>query len=399
MPPYSGLTEEVRRSLASDPVLGAAELLARIAHHLADIGWPLMQEAKAFNGEKVVVCWRDSEFVRKVTNLYEPPSTREHPSLTTLSPAIVVSPVRVHGFNLTTELAKGPVWEAALGPVQEQLASGNPKLSIHLDTLGPHGLTGWSQAEGDKRGHFAEFSASDLEACKQAAREAVQMASSPEVTSILVLPELAGDDSVVEAIRAELRKQKNGRPSLTIVGLRHAPADDGGGRLARFVNEAVILGPNGKELWRHRKLSVAGSVRGIAGYGSFIEDIQVGRNLNVIQTPFGNVAVVICLDTFAENVRMRLAGSPANVLLVPSLSTSVKPHRESLQHLVKHLWAIAFVCNRSPIRSEGPALWNGYKARSFWAIALCPPIVPPPKRDELKEHPSFVFELANPKLR
>lgn len=398
-PAYVGLTEEVRRSLALDPVLGAAELLARIAHHLAEIGWPLMQEAKAFNGEKVIVSWRDSEFVRKVSGIHEPPSSREHPSLTTLSPAIMVNPVRTHGIGLELQLAEGPLWEAALGPLQKQLTYSSPRLDIHLDTLGAHGLSGWSQPEGERRGHFAKLTGDDLQGCIEAARRAVEKASVPDTASILVLPELSGDEVVLEAIQAELRERKGVRPSLTIVGLRHAAAPGNEANLSRYVNEAIILGPNGKELWRHRKLSIAGSVKGVAGYGSFIEDIQVGRTLKVIHSLLGNLAVVICLDAFAEKVRVRLAESPANILLVPSLSVSVEPHRESLQLLVKQLWAAAFVCNRSPDRSKGAALWNGFESRSFWAIALSPPIIPAAKRDEQNDHPSFVFELGNPRLK
>jgi predicted amidohydrolase len=395
-PAYTGLNEELRDSLRSDPVVGAAEMMARVAHGIAATGQPLMREARGFDGEAVLVSWGESELVRKASGIDFIPSTREHPSLTTLAPCLDVSPVDERGLLLKGRQARGLSWEAALNSLQEELATENPKLSVHLDTLGQHGLSGWSKPEGGLGGYFGEPDDADRKACEEAARAAVRRASEHDGAGLLVLPELAATDSVLAAIRAELRTARH-PPALTVVGLRHVEAEDPSQDCSNHLNEAVVLAPDGKELWRHRKLTEAGAVDGIGEYEPFIEDILLGETLAVFQTPIGNFAVVICLDSFAERARERLARSPANILLIPSLSESVMPHRVSLQQLVVRLAAIAFVCNRSPVKSEGDGLWNGKKARSFWVMVLSSPVIPPAKRGSELSSPSFVYTLKSVK--
>jgi hypothetical protein len=179
------------------------------------------------------------------------------------------------------------------------------------------------------------------------------------------------------------------------VGLYHLTPDDepdtdasllGDAKLAERVNEAVVLGPDGTELWRQRKLSRAEGPRP-GSDERYLEHIRLGKELKVIQTPIGIVSVVICLDVFADHLARRLASSPIDVLLIPSLSPKVERHRWALQRLVQTLWGIGFVCNRTP-----DGRWNGYEHRSFWAVHREAYHVP----DELAEtsHPSFVFKLA-----
>jgi Carbon-nitrogen hydrolase len=397
MAPYAGITTAMWESLESDDaVMRAAELLASIEQSI-DPAWPLMVKAEGFGGE-VLVTLRESEFVSKASGVDEPPTAHEHPSLTTLAPTIVVSPLVVKGVSLDGRRANGRLWEAALNPLQRQLTEADPKIQVHLDTLGSHGLSGWVQPEG-RRGHFGEMCEADREACVQAASEAVRRAAVRGTATILVFPELGVDETALTAIKDELGKLEDGRPCLTVVGLRHLPADDDDPALADHVNEAVVLAPNGTELWRHRKLKAAGSTKPAGGYDELVEDIRPGDTLTVFQTAIGNLTVVICLDSFGEGARERLSESPANVILVPSLSKSAKPHRVSLNQIVNKLYAIAFVCNRSPYVAEGPAHWNGDEPRSFWALVLTGSIVPPAKVDPEKDHPSFVFDLADPKLK
>jgi hypothetical protein len=401
--PYAGMTPAIWRSLQEDAVIAAAELLASIEQGI-DPSWPLMVESVGFRDEGVLVTLRESEFVTKASGVEEPPTAHEHPSLTTLAPTIMVSPLVVKGVTLDGRRAKGPLWEAALKPLQRQLAEPDPKIQVHLDTLGSHGLSGWEQPNG-RRGHFGEIDPADRLALVKAAGEAVRRAAVRGMATILVLPELGIDETALEAIKDELRALEEDRPCLTVVGLRHLEVEEKDPALADWVNEVVVLAPNGAELWRHRKLKAAGSTKPVGGYKPFIEDIRPGDTLTVFATPIGNLTVVICLDSFGEEARERLSESPASVILVPSLSKSVTPHRVSLNQLVNKLFAIAFVCNRSPFAEEGPALWNGEGARSFWAMALAGPIVPAPKNvppapvDPKRDHHSFVFKLSDPKLK
>lgn len=396
-PTYTGITDVDWISFEQDPVMAAAELLAWIEQSI-DSAWPLMVTAESFRGEKVLVTLRENEFVEKASGVEEPPTAHEHPSLTTLAPRIVVSPINIKGISLKGLLTEGPVWEAALKPLRKQLTRCEPKIQVHLDTLGSHGLSNWVQPRG-RRGHFGKIQESDRLACIEAACEAVRRAAIRGTATILVLPELGVDETALEAIKEELRRLEDGRPCLTVVGIRHKRASRNPILRAGWVNEAVVLAPNGTELWRHRKLKAAGSTKPAGGYDEFLEDIQVGDTLRVFQTPVGNLAVVICLDCFGEGGRERLSESPASVILVPSLSRSAKPHRTSLNQLVNKLYAIAFVSNRSPFTKEGAAQWNGEEGRSFWALPVKGSIMPPAKADPGDDHPSFVFDLADPLMK
>jgi predicted amidohydrolase len=402
-PPFGGITSGIVRSLEADAVMAAAELLASIERSI-DPSWPLMVTSRGFrDDEGVLVTLRESEFVTKASGVEEPPTAREHPSLTTLAPTIMVSPLVVKGVSLDGRRAKGPLWEAALKPLQRQLAAPEPKIQVHLDTLGSHGLSNWVQPTG-RRGHFGEIAPIDRRALVTAAGEAVRRAAVRGTATILVLPELGVDETALAAIKDELRALEEGRPCLTVVGLRHLEVEEKDPTLADWVNEAVVLAPNGEELWRHRKLKAAGQSGPGGGFQPFVEDLRVGDTLTVFETPIGNLTVVICLDSFGEEARERLSESPANVILVPSLSKSVTPHRVSLNQLVNKLFAIAFVCNRSPVAEE-PERWNGEEARSFWAMVLAGSIVPAAKNvppapvDPKRDHHSFVFDLSDPKLK
>ncbi|HTR73950.1 MAG TPA: nitrilase-related carbon-nitrogen hydrolase [Solirubrobacterales bacterium] len=391
---YTGFTDEIWRSLEEDPVMGAAELLATIDQSI-DPASELIEEAKGIHGESVLVCLRKSMLVMAAGGIEEPPSAHEHPSLTTLAPNIVVSKVDLDGIALDGRKAKGRLWQAVFDELHDQFSGNPPRIEVHLDTLGSHGLTGWIQPPGERRGHFGPMTEADRLAVVAAAREAVRRASVADTATILVMPELAVDESALAAIKEELRAHEDDGPCLTFVGLRHRSAEDEDPIRSDYVNEAVVLAPNGTELWRHRKLKYAGASEVDGGHQSFVEDIRPGRTLTVVQTPVGNLALVICLDSFGDESRERLAESPANVIFVPSLSKSAKPHRVSLDQLVNKLFAIAFVCNRSPYLSEGPDQWNGEKARSFWTFVISGSTVPPEKVDPQREHPSFVFKLED----
>ena len=85
----------------------------------------------------------------------------------------------------------------------------------------------------------------------------------------------------------------------------------------------------------------------------YTEDIVLGSKLQVAPTPLGVLTLLICLDSFVPHVRERVLASPAEVLLIPSLSPTVRRHRTSVEHLAEALWAIAFVCNRAPTAPSG----------------------------------------------
>lgn len=426
----TAIDEERLSRLRGAPLENAAMLLAELHAELErGSGTDLVEVTRGIDDEEVFVVWRDlsAAALTRPDDLL-PPSAEEHPSLTALAPRIVVCPVEHDDFELDIlrpddELDESVAYQwgyarALLGA----WIGGETSLSVHLDTLEEHGLSGW-RPDGDRLTvvfRDDEIEAADEAACIAAAQRAVCKAAdwvraAEEAVgsdlqgppAVLLLPELAATDKVRREIAAELARQDH-PPALTVVGLYHLPADSsdvdpelvGDSRVAGWTNEAVVLGPTGVELWRHRKLSKAEAELPVKGSDGVVrelklgEDVQPGNCLRMVQTPVGTVAVVVCLDSFKDDVRGRLLASPADFLLVPSLSPSTHRHQNSLQELVQRQWGMAFVCNRTVLPHEpGETVWNEDRHRSFWALQRAALKIPNPKGDG--EHPSFVFELSS----
>jgi predicted amidohydrolase len=292
-------------------------------------------------------------------------------------------------------------WRAVNDELGEGLRDGG-SLRIHLDTLGDAGLIepGYEldPASVEERAPvgvawFEESAGSATEQAAIAAVRAAVDAASGDGVSILVLPELAASPNTLAALVARLGEvddaDDEGRraPALTVIGLHHEPAGDhtlgeagrllvGTSPLASRVNEAIVLGSDGRELWRHRKLSSAQAPFEVSlpdGAGTaeavLVEDVVLGDTLAVAPLPIGSVAVVICLDAFTSHVRERLVASPADVLLVPSLSQKIARHRSALNDIVQRTWGVGFVANRgfAPPPGKG-TVWNEDENRSFWVV-------------------------------
>lgn len=164
------------------------------------------------------------------------------------------------------------------------------------------------------------------------------------------------------------------------------PDNEAAGRLSRWVNEAVVLGPDGVELLRHRKLTAFA-----IDTGGPQEDTRLGDRLAVLPTAIGNVAVLTCLDAFAASWT-RLLQSPASLVLVPSLSPRVNPHRATLVPVSAWLWGMALVCNRHPT-AEGDAAWQPDAVRSCWTVAMLNGWRP--AAAIASGEPTLVFDLDN----
>ncbi|HEX4116435.1 MAG TPA: hypothetical protein VHY18_11245 [Solirubrobacteraceae bacterium] len=394
-------TAEIER-LRHEPLVGAAELLTRIARYMRKMskGAATAGHANGFDGIDVVVVWKRPDLAKFVGGGKEAPAAMEQPALETIAPCLAVCPREIEKIELDVLRPSGTEWKA----VNLLLAAGigePPTLSVHLDPLQHHGLTGWTQVGNPPVGWFddAKIDKADEENCVEAVREAVAHACGPP--ALLVMPELAATQKVREALSDALSdaiEKRRKPPVLSVIGLYHTPAPNGAvapalrGATAQasHVNEAIVLGPRGNELWRQQKLSKAYGKSSSSSAASVPEDIVVGRKLTIVPTLVGVITVAICLDSFQARSRERLAHSGADVILVPSLSPSVLRHRTSLGHLVQVLWAAAFVTNRGlPNGRRERSLWNGHSARSFWAFQRRSVTVPPAwKRPD---HPSFVF--------
>jgi predicted amidohydrolase len=412
---FERIGEHERKRIRASPISAAAELLVRIHTRLIQEPPHGMHRVKSVDGDDVIVMWKLAPLMFKLHEP-KPPSAVEQPSLTALAPQLVVCPLECRKkVRLESVRTVGPSWRAAFAALEQGCA--HDTLSIHLDSLGDAGLEpsqdgipGWVTDDEFAVGWFDETCLErEIEACcEEAVADAIQRAADPH--AVLVLPELVATAGIEHRITVTLQElnEQGQSPALTVVGLYHRaseleellePAERasiGEAALAKHVNEAIVLGPDGRELWRHRKLSAAeahtnGRPTSLpAKPAAVTEDIAPGRTLQLADSPIGWLALLICIDVFAEHLSQRLERSGADVLLVPSLSPTVHRHRNSVQLLVQRLWGAAFVCNRAPSRPKGGgSRWNHPENRSFWAIARYPPT-------ERLPHPgstSIVFRL------
>lgn len=202
--------------------------------------------------------------------------------------------------------------------------------------------------------------------------QAIDSASGERAT-MLIFPELAFSPAMLDAVQARLAAHgAGGHPILTVAGLCHVPHGSDGS----YLNEAVVLGPDGQELHRHRKLSRYTDEHGTP------EHITTGSTLAVLETPCGHLATPICLDAFAAASKALLLASHATVLLVPSLSEKLSAHRDASRAFATDRWGSTFVCNRTV---EG---FNAVAPSFYW----------PPLPDTPHEHdgttPELWFRLA-----
>jgi hypothetical protein len=120
--------------------------------------------------------------------------------------------------------------------------------------------------------------------------------ASAECATMLIFPELAFSPAMLNAAQSRLATHgAGGYPILTVAGLCHAPH----GSDESHLNEAVVLGPEGQEVHRHRKLRRYTDAEGPP------ERILTGSTLSVLETPCSHLATPICLDVFAPASKAR----------------------------------------------------------------------------------------------
>lgn len=89
-------------------------------------------------------------------------------------------------------------------------------------------------------------------------------------------------------------------------------------------NAAVLFSPQGELLHRHRKCTL-GPGDGEGGY-------VPGSSIEVIETPFGRVGILICLDTLDGGNQQAMAALKPDLILVPSYGLA-KTHYATTQHI------------------------------------------------------------------
>src|ERR1700742_187345 len=188
--PYAGVDDQILEWLGSSPLRNAAELLARIGTTFESRSENLVQRKEGIDGLDVIVSVRQPALAMAINDHDDfPPTSIEHPSLSTLSPRVVVCPLELNGIQLEVVDPIGTEWELSLAPLElftdGEMSSG---FSIHLDTLGEHGLSGWDPDDQELVGRYnpEEIDPADLAGLCEAAGDAVKRARGP--LSLLVMP-------------------------------------------------------------------------------------------------------------------------------------------------------------------------------------------------------------------
>jgi predicted amidohydrolase len=174
-----------------------------------------------------------------------------------------------------------------------------------------------------------------IEEISQVVAEAAQ-----ERATILIFPELTFTERMLGHLASSLAKKPyEDGPLLTVAGCCHRKRQ--GGRSAH--NEALLLGPDGRTLHRHAKLTrytwqEEGKPRA--------EATVTGTELGVLECALGNLAIAICLDVFGSQLQAVINASHANFFLVPSLSKKTGDHRRAARGLVRSHRAATVVSNQ-----------------------------------------------------
>jgi predicted amidohydrolase len=149
----------------------------------------------------------------------------------------------------------------------------------------------------------------------------------------------------------------NGYPILTLFGRSHRRNDRGDLDL----NEAVLLGPDGSELRRHRKLAPFTDYSSGEEYPCG-ENLETGTVVTVLECSLGNITPLICIDLLNTTVKDILSRSHGNFFPVPSLSPKTSAHQSSANELQPRTLASTFVCNHW---KDGPPV---HKTTSFYQV-------------------------------
>jgi N-carbamoylputrescine amidase len=100
----------------------------------------------------------------------------------------------------------------------------------------------------------------------------------------------------------------------------------------KLYDSAILVDKTGKLLWKHRKLNVLAWLMDPPYSEGLAQDV------GVVETPLGRIGLVICADTFGDEIAHRIAELKPDLMLVPygwAAPVDKWPeHAKELEHLV-----------------------------------------------------------------
>jgi predicted amidohydrolase len=221
-----------------------------------------------------------------------------------------------------------------------------------LMTLGMHASLAEkvARAEAANQARMRIDAVDDSRAVIDSVLRCLAEARADEVT-ILVFPELCANLECQEAVLAYLRSNPPSWPALVVLGRLHDYHSCGdSGRSLR--NRAILISGAGEIVHTHDKshpYCVWPTPLQAQREREIAEDIDPGDEVAVLESPIGNILVLICLELFHKSVHGLVAKSHANLLLVPSFSHKTTAHQTAAKNFSALLGASTFVANHWPL--------------------------------------------------
>lgn len=200
---------------------------------------------------------------------------------------------------------------------------------------------------------FVMRSTGDVEEQRKHLRSILERATKDSV-SILVLPELRMPPALLETVEAFLRTENRDAGLLLVAAGSWHEGDAQNG----YVNRCDVLDGFGKKVWSHEKLqefrisraNVAKKPQWFreqlgVGVEGGVENIRRGTSLQFCSTPWGRIAVAICVGFFGKQARPLLEAARADFYLTPSMSPEVTEGLEYAKELVKSHHAVTCLAN------------------------------------------------------
>jgi nitrilase len=131
---------------------------------------------------------------------------------------------------------------------------------------------------------------------------------------------------------------------------------------ATLYNTAVIIGPNGDILNRHRKIMPTNPERMVWGFGD-------GSGLRVVDTPAGRIGTLICWENYMPLARYTLYSQGIEIYIAPTYDSG-EGWIGTMQHITREgrCWVICsgVALANSDIPSDFPERDHLYPATETW---------------------------------
>lgn len=237
-----------------------------------------------------------------------------------------VIPCNAGGIEVAIQVAQGAL-DDALHRLWD--ASPNPEFKVWIAHFNDGADVVGTPSDGTALWRASHVAPANIR--EQSVIQTLQAAQAAGVHAV-VFPEFTLDPPLRTALIRHLRRNPGASPLLVQSGSFHEAVEPGG----PFYNLAHLLDSNGVELIQHRKLVRFGTV---TDGGVAAEDIQVGKALQVLATPIGAFAVLICKDFIDIDIRIRglLQQVPVEWVLVPSFGDekTIRAHQIRAKELAQ----------------------------------------------------------------